>query len=96
MSSGKANILAIVVRLLDLKTVLALGRRLDAADDHVGGVRMAEHRIERQRAGDAAHHPADRGVAEILVGDERIDLQEVGGGRFQPLVGRTAGSSNAR
>ena len=75
MSSGRAKMLVSVVSLVGLEDVLALGRRLDAAHDHVGGVAWPRTGIERQRAGDAAHHPADRRVAEILVGDERIDVE---------------------
>ena len=46
-------------------------------------MRLAEDRIERQRSGQAPHHPADRRVAEILVGGKGIDLEEVGGRRFE-------------
>ena len=96
MSSGKANILAIVVRLLDLKLSLPLAAGFDVTDDQVGGVRMAQDGIERQGAGNASHHPADRRIAEILIRHERIDLQEVGGGGFPAAGPNTAGSHNAR
>ncbi len=49
-------------------------------------MRFAEDRVDRHGAGDAAHHPADRGVAEILVGGERIGFEEVGRRAFQALV----------
>jgi len=41
---GMLKMLLSVVFLVDVKTFLALGDLLDAADDHVGGVRMTEGR----------------------------------------------------
>ena len=73
--------------LVRLEAVLALGRCLDAADHHVGGVRAPQDRVEGERAGQPAHHPADRGIAEILVGDEGIHLDEVAERPLQPLLG---------
>ncbi len=46
---------------------------------------MTEDGVEGQRAGQPTHHPADRRVAEILVGRERIDLDEVAERPFKPL-----------
>ena len=73
--------------LVRLEAVLALGRGLDAADHHVGGMRLAENRVERQRACQPSHHPADRRVAEILVGDERVDVDEVAERPFEAFLG---------
>ena len=50
-------------------------------------MRLAENRIELQRSGQASHHPADRRVAEILVGDEGIDLDEIAERTFEPRLG---------
>ena len=49
-------------------------------------MRLPENGIERQRSGQTSHHPADRRVAEILIGGKRINLQEAGGRAFEALV----------
>ena len=45
---------------IGLEAGRALGRRLDTADDQIGGMRMAQHGIERELHGDPPHDPADR------------------------------------
>src|SRR5262249_37262457 len=59
----------------------------DAANDHVGGMRIAEHRIVGEHARHPADHPADRGIAEVFVGRERVDLEEVGSRRLHAVIG---------
>ena len=50
-------------------------------------MRMAEDGIGREYAGHPSDHPADRGVAEILIGDKGIDVDEVVERALQPLLG---------